>query len=1038
MTEATTAVALEIFKGLLSDAFWPEFFKPLLLELKKDHNSLLIVPVLRELLSQFKPHYMPEDDWPEFTTVLYDNLDSGKEDVLELVLSVINKSFIDGAEKRFEQSLETLCDKLKKILSSSEVSLKVKEAAVEASFSCILRLKNPVNDEFLQDLLRKVMNAVFFNGEIMFDVSQEEYARLILDQLVALARTEAWFLRNQIAKVLKFMFSIMENPEYEERTRFLAIECVLVLTEDKRGCGILVNTGDLHIKRMLSLLLSLIATINENVALDNCDDMDLAQLRFVGQGMKSMARFSQALGGRFLLEGFPQPFESCFSSEAWQRRRAAISSLTIIAKNCSKALKSKVDLVANPVMKMVDDMHHRVRWGAMYAVEEFSKHLHPEFQNHYHQKVLPVLTKSMDDFSDSNIQVQAAMATYYFVEDCTSNMLEPHLDEIISKLLRCLQKGKQLLKQWALSALAAIAKSSQDQFLKYYRAVMPYLKVVMMKAKGESNGMLLSATVACITVVWTVVGKEKFGDDTQQVVELLVSAPISNLEIHDPMRIERLKLTLPDDANIEEPDESMIQIKAETLVEKATACVLLRNCVAELKEGIDLWIAEVAETLVPLLSFYQHDEVRIAAVLAMPEILKSSKAAREKNHFQKSRFEKLCYDVIPALVEALDKEEVIKISAVILDSLEDCLEISGPILNTDQIKRFLDVIMDVLRTSISISEDEESLEQGERVSKKVCSSITVHWIIDSDAAWLALIYIRTLWLVLFLTPYLFLEKVADQHAVGVSCLESNICIRIRGFNVIPFLIEKLVGIIIFSILLKVVLLNHIIRVNDKTLKERKIALKIFTDVVEEFREEAFKFCESKLLLLFKACKDDEPEVQEVVAHGIGVAAAFGGSIFKPLVGEALSALNTSLGHPMAFHRDYILAHDAAISALGEIYLFHKDRINATEVFRTWLSHLPIKNNIVEAKIAHDLLCSVVDMSKEKLLFQDFAYLPKIVAIFAEILWADDDTLATEETVNRVINQLRDFKSRLPSNFWSSILSSLEPSRQNILKLSLSS
>jgi hypothetical protein len=87
----------------------------------------------------------------------------------------------------------------------------------------------------------------------------------------------------------------------------------------------------------------------------------------------------------------------------------------------------------------------------------------------------------------------------------------------------------------------------------------------------------------------------------------------------------------------------MIQIKTETLVEKATACVLLRDCVAELKEGIDLWIDEVvnfvthnsfhsltlcernlaflrasvqvAETLVPLVNFYEHAEVRIAAVL---------------------------------------------------------------------------------------------------------------------------------------------------------------------------------------------------------------------------------------------------------------------------------------------------------------------------------------------------------------------------------------------------------------------------------------
>ncbi|KAH8502878.1 hypothetical protein H0E87_014255 [Populus deltoides] len=991
ITKVTSAVALEIFKSLFPDASWGEFIKPLLLDLKRDDYAVEIIPIINELLSHFNPHYIPENDWPGFTTAVCDILDSDKEEVLKFVLSLINRLFTDGAEKILELSLENLTDKLKKILRSSDVSLKVKEAAVEASFGCILRLKNAVNDEFVQDLLRKVMNTVFFNGEIKFDVSQEGYARLILDQLVALARTDAWFLRNQVDKIL-------------------------------------VNTGGLHIKRMLSQLLCMIATINENKALDNRDERDQEQWRLLDQVMKSMARFSQALGGRFLLEGFPQPFESCFNSEAWQRRHAAVSSLSIISKNCSKTLKSKFDLVANPIMKMVDDMHHHVRWRAMYAVEELSKYLHPELQNHYNQKVLPALTKAMGDFSDSKIQaeiligidhietfdrikiaqsttiygifgspdinkrVQAAMATYHFVEYCTSNMLEPHLDEIISKLLRCLQKGKQLLKLWALSALAAIAKSSQDRFLEYYRTVMPYLKVVMTKAEGESNSKLLSATVSCITAIWMVFGKDKFGDDTQQVVQLLVSTPISNLEIHDPMRIEVLRawgrlckclghkfqpymevaipcllqsarLTLPDDANVEESDERnrMIQIKTETLEEKATACVLLRDCVAELKEGIDLWIDEVAETLVPLLNFYKHAEVRIAAVLAMPEILKSSKAAIEKRLLQKSPFEKLCSDIIPALVEALVKEEVIKISAVMLDSLEDCLELSGPVLNIDQIKRFLSVIMDVLDTSMSIPKGDEASEQGEKVSKKVCACLKI-----------------------FMKTY-------------------------KG-SLLQFFDQLLSP------------MEHM-WVKDKTVKERKIALKIFTDVVEEFREEALKFCESELSLLFKACNDEEPEVQEIAAHGIGVAAAYGGSIFKPLVGEAVSALNATISDSMAFHRDYIMAHDAAVTALGQIYLFHKDRINASE---KWLGYRVV--NFVSLKRFSMIFGSGAEAeatlphSEDELLRQEFAYLPKIIAAFAEILWADDETLATEETVNRVIKQLRDFKS---SSLFLVIMESLE-------------
>uniref|UniRef100_A0A6N2ML64 Uncharacterized protein n=2 Tax=Salix viminalis TaxID=40686 RepID=A0A6N2ML64_SALVM len=44
-----------------------------------------------------------------------------------------------------------------------------------------------------------------------------------------------------------------------------------------------------------------------------------------------------------------------------------------------------------------------------------------------------------------------------------------------------------------------------------------------------------------MTAIWTVIGKDKFSDDTQQAVQLLASTPISNLDIHDPMIIQGLK-----------------------------------------------------------------------------------------------------------------------------------------------------------------------------------------------------------------------------------------------------------------------------------------------------------------------------------------------------------------------------------------------------------------------------------------------------------------------------------------------------------------
>uniref|UniRef100_A0A6N2MNK6 Uncharacterized protein n=1 Tax=Salix viminalis TaxID=40686 RepID=A0A6N2MNK6_SALVM len=59
--------------------------------------------------------------------------------------------------------------------------------------------------------LRKVMKTVFFNGEIKFDMSQEECARFILDHLVALARADAWFLINCCSGTYHFVENCTSN-----------------------------------------------------------------------------------------------------------------------------------------------------------------------------------------------------------------------------------------------------------------------------------------------------------------------------------------------------------------------------------------------------------------------------------------------------------------------------------------------------------------------------------------------------------------------------------------------------------------------------------------------------------------------------------------------------------------------------------------------------------------------------------------------------------------------------------------------------------
>lgn len=176
---------------------------------------------------------------------------------------------------------------------------------------------------------------------------------------------------------------------------------------------------------------------------------------------------------------------------------------------------------------------------------------------------------------------------------------------------------------------------------------------------------------------------------------------------------------------------------------------------------------------------------------------------------------------------------------------------------------------------------------------------------------------------------------------------------------------------------------------------------------------------------------------QAAVYGLGVCAEFGGAAFKPLVGEALSRLNVVIRHPNALQPDNVMAYDNAVSALGKICQFHRDSIDSAQVVPAWLSCLPIKGDLIEAKVVHDQLCSMVEMSDRELLGPNNQYLPQIVAVFAEVLCAGKD-LATEQTISRMINLLRQLQQTLPPSTLASTWSSLQPQQQLALQSILSS
>lgn len=1024
---------------------WPRLAPPTQTAIKahllvcvQREEAKTIVKKLCDTVAELAASIMEEGQWPELLPFMFQCVSSDSPRLKESALLMFAQlsQFIGDHLHPHLSTLHTVFHQCLSPPSPSDVRI----AALAATTNFVQTIETPQDRERFQDLIPAMMQTL----TEALNTNQEATAQEALEMFIELAGTEPRFLRRQIVNVVGSMLQIAEAETLEEGTRHLAIEFIITLAEARERAPGMMRKFPQFIGRLFAILMKMLLDIEDDPAWHaaNTEDEDAGESSNYSVGQECLDRLAISLGGNTIVPVASELLPAYLADPDWRKHHAALITLAQIAEGCAKVMLKNLEQVVSMVLKSFQDPHPRVRWAAINAIGQLSTDLGPDLQQQYHQQVLPALAGAMDDFQNPRVQAHAASAVLNFSENCTPEILTPYLDGIVSKLLVLLQNGRQMVQEGALTALASVADSSQEHFQKYYDAVMPYLKSILMNATDKSNRMLRAKSMECISLVGMAVGKEKFRNDAKEVMDVLMTLQGSQMEADDPtisymlqawarlckclgldflpymnvvmpplLQSAQLKpdvtITSADsDNDIDDSDDESVEtitlgdkkigIKTSVLEEKATACNMLCCYADELKEGFYPWIDQVAPTLVPLLKFYFHEEVRKAAVSAMPELLQSAKLAVEKGmaHGRDQNYVKQLSDyIIPALVEALHKEPETEICSSMLDALNECIQISGVLLDQSQVKSIVDELKQVItasatrkreRTERTTAEDFDA-EEGEILQE------------ENEQE----------------------EEVFDQVGECIGTL-----IKTFKSSFLPFFDE---------------LSSYITPMlgKDKTAEERRIAICIFDDVAEQCQAAAVKYYDTFLPFLLEACNDSNADVRQAAVYGIGVCAEFGGSKFKTLVGEALSRLNFVISQPNARESDNVMATDNAISALGKICQFHRDSIDAPHVVPAWLSFLPIKGDLIEAKIVHEQLCSMVERSDAELLGPNNLYLPKIVSVFAEVLCAGKD-LATDQTIARMVNLLRQLQQTLSPSALASTWSSLQPQQQMALQSILSS
>uniref|UniRef100_A0A7S1TKG4 Importin subunit beta-1/Transportin-1-like TPR repeats domain-containing protein n=1 Tax=Erythrolobus australicus TaxID=1077150 RepID=A0A7S1TKG4_9RHOD len=756
------------------------------------------------------------------------------------------------------------------------------------------------------------------------------------------------------------------------------------------------------------------------------DDDDAMEYTNFDAGQESLDRLAIALGGKAVLPVAFGIIPQFLGNEgSWVHRHAGLLAISQIGEGCERQIDSQLGAVVTMALQRFSDPHPRVRWAAINCVGQMCTDFGPRIQREFHTQILPSLIGVMDDSAFPRVQSHAAAAVINFCDEATPEIITPYMDTLLSKLLLLLQSNRRITQEQAVTAVAAIADAASSSFSPYYDTFMPLLKKVLSISAGRQELRRLRGKVMeCISLIGLSVGREKFSQDAEQVMDILVRTQGRGLDADDPQSfylmqayaricrclkeqfIPYLPYVMPGlldaagqkpeievldalEDGADEEEEGMetikigdkrIGIKTSGLEDKATAVGMIACFVAELGVGFLPYVESTAQLMVPLLKFFYHDECRSSAASCCPDLVKCVAAQGETAAAQVKQLITFMY---PTMLDAIAGEPDVEVLVVMVEALGDVVDAAGAeVLRQmgDLLQRSAFVMAEILQDRVERKDERTQQAQEDGWDEEEREEAEVEGMKDDE----------------------LLDRVGDL-------IES--LLRIGGPMFMPAFespgekkgVPPLVQ--TFAMMLS----------PEKPANERRVALCVFCDVIEHGGPGGLGYTERVLPAMQMYATDDDADVRQAAAFGIGACAQHSREAFVRAGGEGvLAPLGAVVSAPACRSDENELATDNAIAALLKMLEFQPACVpDANAVSNVVLAYLPIKGDLTEAKTAHEVFLRLVERGDQSILGgAELNNLANVLRIFAELLGTE---LLSADGMSRLVALNKSLHSQLPAD-----------------------
>lgn len=817
----------------------------------------------------------------------------------------------------------------------------------------------------------------------------------VLESLIDLVVLAPKIFKPMFETIISFCSQVAQNTDLESNARLTALELLTTFSETspnmcKREPSYSTTMVTITLKLMTEVCIDDDDCSEWNNTEDPTDEGDEDEYNAARQALD---RVALKLNGQCLATPLFQYLPHMLQSQNWRERQAALMALSSASEGCADVLILEIPKLLDLVLPSLNDPQPRVQFACCNALGQMSTDFASVIQRTSGGKILPALISMLSTNNVPRVQTHAAAALVNFCEEATKDIVEPYLDDLLNNLLNLLKSSpKRYVQEQVITTIAVVADAAENKFIKYYDTLMPLL-VSVMKSDVDSNGRtLIAKSIECATLIATAVGKEKFSESANEILEIFTVLQ-NNLQGEDdpvkpylekgwsrvckligkafvpflpgviPPLLEQAKATqdisIVEEDQLEEinqnEDYEVIQLSGKhiavhtsVLDDKASAIEILKLYSEVLGSAFFPYVLEIAnEIVIPGLDFYLHDGVRGTCAVTMPSLLKC--CIESTGSSQSTESFTIWKGMANKLISQLESDPALELFFAYYYALSKCLDLMGP-------QALDDTQLVNLAKSIhgNLSDVYERISNHDEVDDDYNEEVAEY---DEDCTD---------------------EELLEEVVKGISAVFEN-----SGPRSIP----------IFMTLAPVV--SAFLKDENPILN--RFAISIICDLVKFGGEQAFDFNDLFLNPVGTSLSSSDSKVREMAAKCVGLCAqSINSAKYSQFALACLPSLTQMASIPDARAPDNIEATEQICATIAIIIQCYGNQIpNVNDLINSWISLLPICQNIELAKIAYPFLTQLVNQQHEIVASK----IPKIVdSVIQALLYA---SISDDVAVNAV-------------------------------------